>query len=224
MMTINLKVSSLLLMILQPTVLAFIIVPISESSVGLVHRTQTTISEQHKKITKLFASDVTKSQDAGTDTEFYVKCSKCQTVYGIQESDLRNGGRRLQCSVCEHSWYQTKDRLLQVQEDYVLEPLPERDMIRIQRNIEEGKSPRYLGDKKLYVGNISFECHEEDLYKIFSTCGDVGDVSFVRDENGLSRGFGFVTMRTEADGLLAVDKLDGMEVRGRNIAVRESNN
>jgi predicted Zn finger-like uncharacterized protein len=158
--------------------------------------------------------------------ESYVRCGKCQSSYSFTENDFEEGsnGRRLECSVCGHTWYQSKDRLLTVQEDYELITLPERDMIRIQRNIVEGKSPKYLGDKKLYVGNISFECHEDDIYKVFSTVGDVGDVSFVRDESGKCRGFGFVTMRTVDDATKAVDQLDGMSIRGRNIAVRESNN
>jgi len=52
----------------------------------------------------------------------------------------------------------------------------------------------------------------------------VGDVSLVRDEEGKNRGFGFVTMRTKDGGQKAMEKLDGTAVRGRKIAVRESNN
>jgi hypothetical protein len=36
-------------------------------------------------------------------------------------------------------------------------------------------------------------------------------------------GFGFVTMREKEDGQ-KVDALDGSDIRGRTIAVRESNN
>jgi cold-inducible RNA-binding protein len=176
------------------------------------------------------ASDVSKQALYGVQEalpESYVKCSKCQTVYAIAETDLdvgdKAGGRRLECSVCGHSWFQSIDRLMKVQDDYAMEPLPERDLTRIKKNIDEGKPPKFLGDKKLYIGNVSFECTEEDLYEIFSAVGDVGDISFVRDEIGRSRGFGFVTMRNEDEGMAAVEKLDGILVRGRNIAVRESN-
>jgi predicted Zn finger-like uncharacterized protein len=206
-------------------VLAFTVIPILSKSQSVV------VVDRERSFRTKLSSDVSKQSAYGVSEELpdsYVRCSKCQTVYAITEADLdvgdRGGGRRLDCSVCSHSWYQSKDRLMTVQEDFVLDPLPERDLMRIKRNMEEGKSPKFLGDKKLYVGNISFECHEDDLYKIFSSCGEVGDVSFVRDETGRNRGFGFVTMRTDADGLKAVEQLDGMSVRGRNIAVRESNN
>lgn len=103
-------------------------------------------------------------------------------------------------------------------------PLPEMDVERIAANIKEGKSPKYTGDSKLYVGNISFESSEDDLIALFSDIGGVGSVALVRDENGRNRGFGFVTMRTKEDGEAAIEKLNGMELNGRNLAVRESNN
>jgi predicted Zn finger-like uncharacterized protein len=155
----------------------------------------------------------------------YVRCGKCQTVYAITEQDLgiNNNGRRLECAVCNHSWFQSKDRLMKVDTSaYELIPLPERDLERIQNNMEQGKSPKFLGAKKLYVGNIAFECHEDDFYDLFARCGEVGDVSLVRDEEGNNRGFGFITMRTEEAANKAIETLDGLSFRGRNIAVRES--
>jgi predicted Zn finger-like uncharacterized protein len=155
----------------------------------------------------------------------YVRCGKCQTVYAITEEDLgiNSRGRRLECAVCNHSWFQSKDRLLRVDTTaYELIPLPERDLERIQNNMEQGKSPKFLGAKKLYVGNIAFECHEDDFYDLFARCGEVGDVSLVRDEEGNNRGFGFITMRTEEAANKAIETLNGLSLRGRNIAVRES--
>jgi RNA recognition motif-containing protein len=102
--------------------------------------------------------------------------------------------------------------------------LPSTDLERISLNIKEGKNPRFMGETKLYVGNIAFECTEDDLLQAFSQVGVVGDVSLVRDEQGRNRGFGFITMRTKEDGEKAMEELDGSEVMGRNIAVRESNN
>jgi len=155
----------------------------------------------------------------------YVRCGKCQAIYALKEEDLGRGrGRRLECSVCDHSWFQSKDRIMTLDDNFEMVPLPERDLNRIQMNMKEGKAPKFMGNKKLYVGNIAFECHEDDFYEIFGKCGDVGDVSLVRDEEGKNRGFGFITMRTDEDADKAIAELDGMSVRGRNIAVRESNN
>ena len=113
---------------------------------------------------------------------------------------------------------------MSLRDRYEMIDLPERDLERIKTNIEEGKSPAYTGDTKIYVGNIAFECHEDDVYEVFSKVGAVGDVSLVRDDEGKNRGFGFVTMRNKAEGAKAIEVLDGSQVRGRSIAVRESNN
>ena len=101
---------------------------------------------------------------------------------------------------------------------------PEYEIERVHQNMRENKAPNFMGDTKLYVGNIAFECTEQTIYEIFSTVGTVGDVSLVRDDDGRNRGFGFVTMRSTADGEKAIAELDGADVKGRNIAVRPSNN
>ena len=111
-----------------------------------------------------------------------------------------------------------------VNNGFEIVPLPENDMNRIKLNIEEGKSPKFMGEMKLYVGNIAFSSLETDIYDLFSEIGEVGDVALVRDDQGRNRGFGFVTMRNKADGEKAVSELDGVDMNGRNIAVRESNN
>jgi len=103
-------------------------------------------------------------------------------------------------------------------------PLPDYDLQRIATNIEEGKAPKFMGDAKLYVGNIRFTVHEDDIRTVFSKIGEVGEVSLVRDAEGNNRGFGFVTMRNAEDGERAINELDGSPLRGRNIAVRASTN
>jgi len=135
-----------------------------------------------------------------------------------------SGGRRMECSVCGHTWFQSRDRLATLRDDFEMIPLPERDMERIQLNIKEGRHPKHSGDFKMYVGNISFNSSEEDLYELFETLGPVGDAVLVRDDTGRPRGFGFVTMRNKEDGEKALEELDGSDLNGRNISVRPSNN
>lgn len=109
-------------------------------------------------------------------------------------------------------------------EGFEMVPLPQMDLDRIATNLKEGKSPKYTGDSKLYVGNISFDSTEEELAELFSDVGELGNVALIRDNFGRNRGFGFVTMRTKEGGATAIEKLNGMEFHGRTIAVRESNN
>jgi RNA recognition motif-containing protein len=102
-------------------------------------------------------------------------------------------------------------------------PMPEVDLERIKVNLAEGRYPNFVGESKLYVGNIAFNATEEELNAFFAECGVVGEVALVRDDEGRNRGFGFVTMRTKEGGAKAMADLDGKEFNGRNIAVRESN-
>ena len=130
----------------------------------------------------------------------------------------------MECSICDHTWFQSRDRLVTLGEGFEMVPLPDRDLDRIALNIKEGRHPKYYGKFKMYVGNISFQCTEEDLFEIFETIGPVGDVSLVRDNTGRPRGFGFITMRNEEDGERAIKELDGTDLKGRNLNVRPSNN
>eukprot|EP00529_Nitzschia_sp_RCC80_P032226 CAMPEP_0113462638 /NCGR_PEP_ID=MMETSP0014_2-20120614/12208_1 /TAXON_ID=2857 /ORGANISM="Nitzschia sp." /LENGTH=217 /DNA_ID=CAMNT_0000354533 /DNA_START=168 /DNA_END=821 /DNA_ORIENTATION=- /assembly_acc=CAM_ASM_000159 len=158
----------------------------------------------------------------------YATCGSCGSSYAITEDDLTQGGgrngRRLECSVCGHSWFQSSNRILSLGDGFEMIPLPEKDMERIQLNLKEGRQPKFAGEMKLYVGNMAFATTEEDLWQLFGSIGTVGDVSLVRDDQGRNRGFGFVTMREKAESVKALEQFDGMDFNGRNLNVRESTN
>jgi RNA recognition motif-containing protein len=62
------------------------------------------------------------------------------------------------------------------------------------------------------------------LFEIFAELGEVGEVSLVRDDEGKNRGFGFITMRSQDVADRAIEALDGVDMRGRKLTVRASNN
>ena len=77
-------------------------------------------------------------------------------------------------------------------------------------------------NKKLYVGNISYDTSKEDLIEFFAKYGFVRDVYIPVDrETGAPRGFAFVTMKAEAADD-ACEKASGVELQGRIIEVKES--
>jgi len=87
---------------------------------------------------------------------------------------------------------------------------------------EERKKTAAPRRQKLYVGNLSFYTTEETLTEVFEEFGEVFDCYIPEDpDRGSSRGFGFVTMSTEA-GTEAVEALDGCELDGRIISVNEA--
>jgi RNA recognition motif-containing protein len=76
---------------------------------------------------------------------------------------------------------------------------------------------------RLYVGNLSFNADQDSLREAFTAIGDVTDVHVVTDrETGRSRGFGFVTMATDALAAEAISQLDGRTLDGRPLRVNEA--
>lgn len=77
--------------------------------------------------------------------------------------------------------------------------------------------------KKLYIGNISYDMTEDDIKEVFGQIGEVLEVKIVRKlDSGFSRGFGFVTMGSEADAIVAIERFDNSELEGRLIRVSDA--
>lgn len=78
-------------------------------------------------------------------------------------------------------------------------------------------------NKKLYVGNLSYNTTEDELRSFFEQAGEVASVAVIMDrETGRSKGFGFVEMATEDAAQKAVESLNGKELGRRNITVAEA--
>ncbi len=77
--------------------------------------------------------------------------------------------------------------------------------------------------KKLYVGNLSYNTHEEDLREAFSKIGEVLSVTLIVDQTtGRSKGFGFVEMASDEDADKAISSLNGTSFMDRSITVNEA--
>jgi len=76
---------------------------------------------------------------------------------------------------------------------------------------------------RLFVGNLSFNTTENDLQDSFERFGTVADVKIMMDHGtGRSRGFGFITMGSTAEGEAAISGLEAQEMDGRKITVNEA--
>ncbi len=77
--------------------------------------------------------------------------------------------------------------------------------------------------KKLYVGNLSFNTHDEDLREAFSKIGEVVSVTLIVDQaTGRSKGFGFVEMASDEDADKAIAAMNGTVLMDRTITVNEA--
>ncbi|KLT41849.1 RNA-binding domain-containing protein [Cutaneotrichosporon oleaginosum] len=81
-------------------------------------------------------------------------------------------------------------------------------------------APRPEANNVLGVFGLSIRTRERDLEDEFMRFGDVEKVTIVYDQRtDRSRGFGFITMRSTEDATRAIEKLNGIELHGRNIRV-----
>src|ERR1044071_3662537 len=73
---------------------------------------------------------------------------------------------------------------------------------------------------RLYVGNLSFDATESDLFDLFNGVGHVQNAEVVSyRHNQRSKGFAFVQMQTVEEAKRAVEELHDKEFLGRRLVV-----
>jgi len=73
---------------------------------------------------------------------------------------------------------------------------------------------------RLYVGNLSFEATESDLFELFNGVGQVQNAEVVTyKHNERSKGFAFVQMQSVEEAKRAVEELHDKEFLGRKLVV-----
>jgi RNA recognition motif-containing protein len=74
--------------------------------------------------------------------------------------------------------------------------------------------------ERLYVGNLSYDATESDLFELFNGVGQVRNAEVVvNNHTQRSKGFAFVTMATVDEARRAVAELHGKEFMGRPLQV-----
>ncbi|XP_060971519.1 polyadenylate-binding protein 6 isoform X8 [Cannabis sativa] len=91
------------------------------------------------------------------------------------------------------------------------------------------KKPTMAGNKmlnsqlekasNLHVTNLDILVDDNKLRKHFSCCGNITSVRVMRDENGVSKGFGFVRFSTHEEAKNALKTLDGTVLEQKSLRV-----
>ena len=80
--------------------------------------------------------------------------------------------------------------------------------------------PIEVSSPRLYVGNLSFDATESDLFDLFNGVGHVQNAEVVSyRHNQRSKGFAFVQMQTIEEAKRAVEELHDKEFLGRKLVV-----
>lgn len=84
----------------------------------------------------------------------------------------------------------------------------------------EPQPPAEVTTERLYVGNLSYDATESDLFELFNGVGQVRNAEVVvNNHTQRSKGFAFVTMATVDEARRAVAELHGKEFMGRPLQV-----
>lgn len=103
-----------------------------------------------------------------------------------------------------------------------------RDQSRPAREPREPRAPREarkpeaieVTTPRLYVGNLSYDAAESDLFELFSGVGTVANVEIITNKHTQrSKGFGFVQMNSVSEAKRAVDELHDKDYMGRKLVV-----
>lgn len=77
--------------------------------------------------------------------------------------------------------------------------------------------------KRLYVGSLPFDVTESQLNTLFAACGQVTSAKLITDKmTGQSKGFGFVEFSSDAEAVVAIEKMNNSTVGTRKIVVNEA--
>jgi len=75
----------------------------------------------------------------------------------------------------------------------------------------------------IFVGNLSYQTTQDDLYAAFAAYGNVERVNIITDrDTGQARGFAFVEMTEARDAENAINALNGADLNGRALNVNEA--
>ncbi|KAL7123633.1 hypothetical protein ACP275_01G117800 [Erythranthe tilingii] len=96
-------------------------------------------------------------------------------------------------------------------------------VVNLQQQEEEEEEKKEVekwdNRRKLFVLNLPWSFSVVDIKKLFGECGVVDDVEIIKQKDGKSRGFAFVTMGTGEEAQAAILKYDSHELSDRIIRV-----
>ncbi|QPG94456.1 Protein phosphatase PP2A regulatory subunit B [Epichloe festucae Fl1] len=102
--------------------------------------------------------------------------------------------------------------LLNEKKVYVGHHIPKKDR---QSKFEEMKA----NFTNIYVKNVNPEASDDEFRELFERYGEITSSSLARDQDGKSRGFGFVNYTTHESAYKAVDELNGKDFKGQDLYV-----
>jgi len=75
----------------------------------------------------------------------------------------------------------------------------------------------------IFVANLNYKIQDDQLKQFFLEYGEVSSAKVIMDKiTGKSKGYGFVEMTDDVAAQKAIEDLDGVEVEGKAITVKQA--
>jgi len=75
----------------------------------------------------------------------------------------------------------------------------------------------------IFVANLNFKIQDNFLRELFENYGEVNSAKVIMDRmTGRSKGFGFVEMTNDQEAQNAINDLNGKEVQGKALVVKQA--
>lgn len=76
---------------------------------------------------------------------------------------------------------------------------------------------------KLFIGNLPYDISEAEVFALFDEYGEVVNTNLITDHfTGKSKGFAFVEMSTRGEGHKAMETLNKMRYKQKNLVCKEA--
>ncbi len=138
----------------------------------------------------------------------------------VDQADILTGedGRSKGCGIVQYQNAASAARAIRELQNTVIHGRP----IFVREDREAGKGQ---ANAQLFVGNLSYDTTWKELKDHFRQCGDVerAEVMEMPDGTGRSKGWGTIKYARARDASVAINKLNGVELMGRNLEVRLDN-
>eukprot|EP00615_Pteridomonas_danica_P002417 CAMPEP_0114372810 /NCGR_PEP_ID=MMETSP0101-20121206/34430_1 /TAXON_ID=38822 ORGANISM="Pteridomonas danica, Strain PT" /NCGR_SAMPLE_ID=MMETSP0101 /ASSEMBLY_ACC=CAM_ASM_000211 /LENGTH=490 /DNA_ID=CAMNT_0001525807 /DNA_START=180 /DNA_END=1652 /DNA_ORIENTATION=- len=149
----------------------------------------------------------------------FIQCARCRAVYEVANVADYRTGRKVMCSICSHKWWQSPVKIQTIRPGFKMVDMNEglREKYRLSSQVGPSDANRRQSKSTMgvYIGGLPTDYTREDLCNLFQPFGFVEKAFLVTHPNGMSKGFGFVNLKSEEEEAKAIQALDGYELNGK---------
>ncbi len=77
-------------------------------------------------------------------------------------------------------------------------------------------------NSKIFIGNLPWSVGDDALFETFREFGQIDECVVIKERDGRSKGYGFITYSEQQSAQVAIEKMNSAEYEGRRINVNQA--